>query len=144
MKYLFALSFLILFSCSEKHKESHGDDGEWKEMDEFHEVMADVYHPLKDANDLGPVKQHADELAASAAKWAEAELPARVDNDSTRMLLRQLSEGCQQLAKSIKEGMSDEEISTKLTELHDTFHSIMEGWFKAGKKEEGSEEHHDH
>jgi hypothetical protein len=140
MKYLYALGLLVVFSCSGKHKESH-DGGEWEEMEEFHNVMADVYHPLKDANDLGPIKQHADELAASATKWAEAELPARVDNDETKALLNELEDGCQQLAKSIKDGTTDEEISTKLTALHDTFHSIMEKWHQAGK-EEGSEEHH--
>jgi hypothetical protein len=139
MKYLFALSFLVLFSCS--HKE---DNSEWKEMEEFHTVMADVYHPLKDAKDLGPIKQHADELAASATKWAEADLPSKVDNDETRGLLNELKDGCQHLATSIKDGgISDEELSAKLTALHDTFHSIMEKWYQAGK-EEGSEEHHEH
>jgi hypothetical protein len=129
MKYLFVPCLAILFSCSEKHHEESADSG-WKEMEEFHTIMADVYHPLKDANDLGPIKQHAEELAASAAKWAEAELPAKVDNDETKGLLNELKDGCQHLAKSIKDGVTDEEISTRLTALHDTFHAIMEKWEK--------------
>src|ERR1044071_5362292 len=111
-------------------------------MEEFHTIMAEVYHPLKDSKDLGPIRQHAEELAASATKWAETDLPAPVDNDETKAQLNQLKDGCQQLATSIKDGISDEEISTKLTALHETFHSIMESWYKANK-EEGSEEHHD-
>src|ERR1041385_8910638 len=117
MKYLFALCLLMLFSCSEKH---HDEDSEWKEMEEFHTIMADVYHPLKDANDLGPIKKRADELAVSATKWAEAELPGPVDNDQTKAMLNELKDGCQQLARSIKDGTTDEEISTKLTNLHET------------------------
>jgi hypothetical protein len=142
MKQLFVLCLVILFSCSEKHKEDAGD-GEWKEMEEFHTIMAEVYHPLKDANDLGPIKKHSEELAASATKWAEADLPTPVANDETKAQLNRLKEGCQQLAKSIKDGVSDEEISTKLTAQHEIFHSIMETWYKANK-EEGSETHHDH
>ncbi|MEI9921696.1 MAG: hypothetical protein WDO14_23330 [Bacteroidota bacterium] len=141
MKYLVILALLVSFSCSHKEKES--DDVEWKEMDEFHTVMADVYHPLKDSNNLEPIKKHADELAASASKWKNAELPAKVDNDETKGLLTKLDDGCQDIAKAIKSGATDEEISAKLTSLHDLFHSIMETWYKAGK-EEGSEEHHDH
>ena len=132
MKYLFALGAFMLFSCSAKHEEN----SEWKEMEDFHTIMADVYHPLKDDNNLAPIKQHSDELAASAMKWAEADLPARVDNDETKRLLNDLKDGCQQLAKSIKDGVADEEISAKLTALHDTFHSIMEKWHQSGKEED--------
>lgn len=124
MKHLLTVSLVLLFACSEKKSD------EWKEMEEFHDIMAEVYHPLKDDNDLGPIKKHADELAASATKWAEADLPSQVDNDETRALLTELKDGCQQLAKSIKDGVADEEISTKLTALHETFHSIMESWHK--------------
>ncbi len=47
---------LILFSCGGKHEEE-SDDVEWKEMDDFHMIMADVYHPLKDSNNLAPIKK---------------------------------------------------------------------------------------
>jgi len=144
MKYsLIVLFLLALVSCGEKHKDHEADNVEWKEMDEFHTVMADVYHPLKDSNNLAPFKKDADNLAAAATKWAQAPLPDKVDNDETKELLTQLEDGTQKLAQAVKDGDSDEIIAAKLTILHDTFHSIMEAWHKAGK-EDGAEEHHDH
>lgn len=145
MKYsIFLFVLLITFSCGHNsHSEEASDDTEWKEMEEFHTVMADVYHPLKDSNNLEPIKKDAGNLSAAASKWADAKVPEKVDNEETRKLLTQLKDGTQELAQAVKSGDSDEIIAAKLTILHDTFHSIMESWYKAGK-EEGAEEHHDH
>jgi len=145
MKYLVFLFMLaVSFSCSEKATETEvEDDVEWEEMDEFHAVMADVYHPLKDSGNLEPIKKDAGTLAAAATKWAQSTLPSKVDNDETKELLARLEDGCQQLKQMINDKMPDEEIASKLTAQHDNFHAIMESWYKAGK-EEGAEEHHDH
>lgn len=141
MKYLFAFLLLVSFSCSHKEKES--DDVEWKEMDEFHTIMADVYHPLKDSNNLAPIKQKHAELASAADKWAKSKLPGKVDNSQTEEALSQLSEGCKDLSRMIKEGASDEAIASMLTGLHEHFHTLMESYYKADD-EHGSEEHHEH
>ena len=145
MKYLLFIALIAAFACSQKDKETADgeDDVEWKAMDEFHAVMADVYHPLKDSGNLEPIKKDAGSLAAAATKWAQSDLPSKVDNDETKKMLAQLEDGCQQLKQLVTDKASDEEISTKLTSLHDTFHSIMERWYQAGK-EDGAEEHHDH
>lgn len=139
MKYLISIGLIVLFSCSEKHKEESGDV-EWKEMDDFHSIMADVYHPLKDSNNLEPIKEQADDLATAATKWKDSKLPSKVDNDEIKEKLDTLQSGTQQLVKAIKDGDSDEAIAAKLTILHDTFHAIMESYYQAGKKE-GAEEH---
>jgi len=143
LSFIFVL--LFAFACSEKQKEAAEgeDDVEWKEMDEFHAVMADVYHPLKDSNNLEPIKKDAGNLAAAATKWAQAKVPSKVDNEDTKELLAKLEDGCQQLKQLVNDKADDQEIATKLTALHDTFHSVMEKWYEAGK-EEGAEEHHDH
>lgn len=147
MKYLLFIALIVAFACSpkeEKGSEAEDDDVEWEAMDEFHSVMADVYHPLKDSNNVEPIKKDAGVLSAAATKWAQSKLPSKVDNDETKQLLAQLEDGSQELAKMVKDGATaDELIATKLTLLHDTFHSIMEKWYEAGK-EEGAEEHHDH
>lgn len=103
-------------------------------------VMADVFHPLKDSGNLAPVKEHAEELAASASRWADAELPEKVNNDDTKGLILKLKDGTRDLADQIAAGASDEVIQTQLTELHDLFHSIQEAWYNSGK----GEEHHNH
>lgn len=137
MKYAFIILLAIATACGSKQT-AEEDDVEWKEMDEFHAIMADVYHPLKDSNDLGPIKSGADNLAAAATKWAQSPLPKKVDNDETKDLLAQLEDGTQDLSKKISTA-TDEEIAAQLTALHDTFHSIMEKWHTSGKGED-----HDH
>jgi len=145
MKYLSLIALLFVFACSDKKDKASiaDDDVEWKEMDEFHEVMADVYHPLKDSNNLEPIKSGVAKLTIAAEKWAQAPIPDKVNNDETKELLAQLEDGCQQLKTLVNDKASDEEIATKLTAQHETFHTIMENFYRAGK-EEGAEEHHDH
>lgn len=135
MKYAFVILLAIASACGSKQA-AEDDDVEWKEMDEFHAVMADVYHPLKDSNDLGPIKSGAGNLAAAATRWAQSKLPAKVDNDETKKLLAQLEDGTQDLAKKIGTA-TDEEIASQLTSLHDTFHTIMENWHSSGSESEG-------
>ena len=139
------VALLLVFACSEKSKETAEteDDVEWKEMDEFHAVIADVYHPLKDSSNLEPIKKEAGNVAAAATKWAQAPLPEKVKNDETKELLAKLEDGSHDLAEAVRQGDTDAIISAKLTILHDTFHAIMEKWYDAGK-EEGAEDHHDH
>ena len=145
MKYLSLVVLLFVFGCSNnKEKASIADDDvEWKEMDEFHEVMADVYHPLKDSNNLEAIKRDAPKLTIAAEKWAQSVIPEKVNNDETKELLANLEDGCQQLKQLVNDNASDEEIAAKLTAQHETFHTIMENFYRAGK-EEGAEEHHDH
>ncbi len=141
--YGFIALIALVSACDSRKEAKVEDEVEWKEMDEFHAVMADMYHPLKDSNNLEPIRKSAGEFSAAASKWAGSKLPARVDNDDTRKLLSQLEEGSKALEKMVEEGSPDEEVASRLTALHDTFHSIMESWYSAGK-EEGAEEHHDH
>jgi hypothetical protein len=139
MKYAFIMILAIAAACGSKQGETaESDDVEWEEMDEFHTIMADVYHPLKDSNDLAPIKSGAGNLAAAATKWAQAPLPSKVDNEETKQLLAKLEDGSKDLSSKISTA-TDEEISAQLTSLHDTFHEIMEKWHKSGK-----DEHADH
>jgi hypothetical protein len=138
MKYGFIILLAIIVSACGSKQVAEEDDVEWKEMDEFHTIMADVYHPLKDSSNVAPIKSGAGDLAASAARWAQSPLPKKVDNEETKELLSQLEDGTQDLAEKVGTA-TDEEIAAQLTSLHDTFHSIMEKWHSSGK-----EEHHDH
>jgi hypothetical protein len=138
MKYFFVILLAVIATACGSKQAAEEDDVEWREMDEFHLLMGDVYHPLKDSKDLGPIKGGANELAAAATKWAQSPLPSRVDDDETKELLKALEDGTKDLADKI-DTANDEEITAQLTSLHDTFHSIMEKWYKPVK-----EENHDH
>jgi hypothetical protein len=129
-----------LAACTQKEKpHSEADDNEWPQMDSFHMVMAESFHPFKDSGNLEPVKRLAEEMAQNAERWAADALPEKVNNDAMKALLQQLKADSRTLADKIKNGATDEEIGATLKSLHDSFHSIMESW-----NSEGKDDHHRH
>lgn len=140
---LFVLFITILSACSEKkHEENEGmladetDEMEWAEMDAFHMVMAEAYHPYKDSTNLAPAKELAAEMALEAEKWTNAVLPEKVNTDEMKAQLNQLKTDTQSLADKIKGGATDQEIGATLQALHESFHGIMEMWNAGGKEHE--------
>ena len=127
----------IILSCSRQGADKD-EMVEWKEMEEFHVIMADVFHPLKDSGNLEVIRLRAEELAANAAKWADAELPEKVNNNEVKGALSNLKDDARVLADQVKAQAADSVISMQLTDLHDQFHGLQEAWYKGG------EEHHDH
>jgi hypothetical protein len=127
------MAAVVFYSCSQKENTEEGsekenDDSEWVEMDSFHLIMAEAFHPYKDSANLEPVKRLSEELAQQAESWASATLPDKVNNDAVKAQLSQLKADTRALSTMIKGGASDEEIGTSLQALHDSFHSIMESW----------------
>lgn len=129
------LFVLLLFAaCSGKEKKS--SDSTWKELESFHKVMADVFHPLKDSGNLAPIKQHASHLAEEAERLASSSLPEKLNNDEMKSSLEKLKTDARSLADEIARGASDEIVKEKLTVLHEQFHKIMEA-------ASGGHDHHD-
>jgi hypothetical protein len=129
---------VALFSCGSQHKESanaSSDSDEWPELDEFHVIMADVYHPMKDSGNVQPIMDRAEELAAAAEKWASASLPKKVETEEMKKMLDELKKGTRSLADEIKDGAPEDQAGTTLGELHDLFHRIQEAWYGGGDKE---------
>ncbi|MBL7864589.1 MAG: hypothetical protein JNK10_06925 [Cyclobacteriaceae bacterium] len=131
---IFCTLTVMLTACSGNKENS--DSAAWPELDAFHEIMADSFHPLKDENTLEPAKQKAEAMAQLAEKWAESDLPAKVANYNMKGMLRNLEINTRTFANSVAAGASDEELAKALTSLHDEFHRIQEAW--AGS----SGEHH--
>jgi hypothetical protein len=134
------MAAVVFYSCSQKENtearsEKENDDSEWVEMDAFHLIMAEAFHPYKDSVNLEPVKRLSEELAQQAESWASATLPDKVNNDAVKAQLSQLKADTRALSTMIKGGASDEAIGTSLQALHDSFHTIMELW------NEGNHEH---
>ncbi len=133
------ISVLTFYSCGPgDNKESSVEQisvSEWPEMDSFHMVMSEAFHPYKDSANFDPVKRLAEVLAQQAEAWASAELPDKVNNDEMKAQLNQLKEDTHALSALIKESATDEELSLALNDLHDSFHKIMEAW------KDGNHEH---
>ena len=130
---IFLVTALFLFSCASKKDDAHDHhtgEGQnaWKEMDDFHMIMAETFHPYKDSANLEPVKTRAAELMNAADLWASATLPSRVDNETVKSKLLQLKSEAAALAESVKSA-DDNVIGDQLTKLHDTFHEIQEAWY---------------
>lgn len=137
------LLFSICFfpSCSDKKKiedqqtaSEQNVSEDWKEMDDFHMIMADAFHPFKDSSNLAPAKSIAAEMAANAAQWADAPLPKRVNSAEVKEKLQTLKLETAAFEQIVKE-KSDAEIGESLTKLHDLFHKIQEEWYH---------DHHNH
>ncbi len=137
------LSLMMAFGCSTK-KEASGNDPEetisedWKEMDDFHMVMAEAFHPYKDSSNLEPAKQHASELMEAAEKWSQAPVPAKFEeDDEVKFKLNQLKIDAATFAKVVETG-DDKAIGESLTKLHDLFHELQESWYGS----HGDADHH--
>jgi hypothetical protein len=133
--FLILALIMLVFACTSK-KEDHDNhdtasvsDEEWKEMDDFHMVMAEAFHPFKDSSNLEPARNFADSLVAAADRWAEAQLPEKFKgDDEIKFKLNQLKVDAGTFAKVAREG-DDKSVGQSLTKLHDLFHEIQESWY---------------
>jgi len=134
--YFFILGFLLACSSKKGDHEAAASQraDEWPEMESFHMVMAEAYHPYKDSANFEPIKSLAENLAKESAAWASATLPTGMDNKEIKAKLEKLKTDCRALADQIKGGATDEQIGTSLTSLHEQFHDIMEAWHKGKEK----------
>lgn len=124
MKKLLLIStlFTFLFSTSAFAQEEKAG---WQEMDDFHTVMSQTWHPVEEGN-YQPIKERADELSEAAEAWKKSEIPAQyAAQKDLKKKLKELAKETRELAKEIEKGCSDDEIKEELKELHDLFHDIV-------------------
>lgn len=130
---LLAAVVLIMTSCNSKSES-------WEEMDKFHLIMAECFHPYKDSSNLEPAKRFAQEMSMSANAWSASKLPTEVDNDDVTSMLSSLKKQTTEFVEIVKDG-DDEAIAKSLTEIHNEFHHLQEAWYSA-RSDDHHEEHH--
>lgn len=131
---VYVLILTTAISCTPKPVSDDGSNentAEWKEMDDFHMVMAESFHPFRDSANLEPVKKYAAEMATLADRWASSELPAKVNTEEIKSQVRELKEATSALVDLVEVG-DDNAIGTALTNVHDSFHHLQEAWYKNG------------
>ncbi len=135
---ILGISLTVIMACSSKKgdRETMASQGreDWPEMESFHMVMAEAYHPYKDSANLEPIKSLAENLAKESATWAAAAPPPAVDNEEVKAMLEKLKTDCRGLADQIKAGAPNEQIGASLTALHESFHTILEAWHHSKEK----------
>ncbi len=120
MKKIVALFFVVAISVF-----SFAQKTEWREQKEFHKVMSTTFHPAEEGN-LQPVKTRSAELVQKAETWKNSSIPFDItDKKAIKKNLKKLSKDAKNLDKKVKANVSDDELVKSLTELHDTFHTIV-------------------
>jgi hypothetical protein len=97
----------------------------WKEMDAFHDVMSETFHPSEEG-DLKPIRSRIDEMVTKAKAWQKSAVPEKYDSKKAKPRLKELVKDSKALRKTIRKDGSDKEVTEQLSELHDSFHYIME------------------
>ena len=138
---LVLFNILCLLSCSGKKEEHHEEvtateSDEWEDLDSFHMIMAESFHPYMDSGNLVPAKENAAAMEELASKWANAPLPDKVNNEHVKQLLSELKHSTANFKIMIPDA-PDDVLGDSLSSLHDLFHGIQESWYK-------NEEHHEH
>jgi hypothetical protein len=142
MKNRIPVFILLAFASACSTKEHHEEKREWKELDSFHKVIAEVYHPMMDSGNFEPVRKKAAQLADEAERWASASLPERMNNDEMTSNLQKLKVEARSLADEVSKDAPNGLIKGMLLSVHEEFHKIMEAW-EDSHHEEGEDEDHE-
>lgn len=97
----------------------------WKELDEYHTVMSQTFHPAEEGN-LQPVLTRSKELAEKASVLAKSTVPDAYKKKNLQTTLQQLETESAALHKMVIDKKTNEEIKKAIFALHDRFHEIME------------------
>lgn len=97
----------------------------WKELDDYHAVMSQTFHPAENG-DLKPLFKNAAELASKAMILKNAEIPTAYQKDGVAASIKSLEKESKALAKMVKKNKSEEELKKAIFALHDRFHEVME------------------
>lgn len=115
-------------------------DIEWKELDAFHTVMSETFHPAEEGN-LQPVRDNAAELLTKAKEWQMAPVPEGYDKELTAKTLKTLVAKCKGLKSAVKAKKNDKELTKLITEAHDVFHKIVEECKTSSDEHKHSDDH---
>ena len=97
----------------------------WKELDAFHQVLMDAWHPVA-TGDLAPARAKAAELLTAALAWRSSKGPAKCDNAAARAGMVSFIDDARSYADAAKRNASDDAIKVTLTRTHDGFEKIGE------------------
>lgn len=134
---------VVCLSCGSGSGKSDEGVRDWAEMDAYHMLMAEAFHPYMDSSNLEPAKKLAPQLLEDAKEWESSKLPSRVNNETTKASLRRLTTLAEKLNQDIQSA-DDSAIGSSLDSLHEVFHELQNHWYAAAGANSGHDHHHDH
>ena len=96
----------------------------WPELNTFHRVMSQTFHPMEDGN-FKPVRTRSAEMYQKASALAKAKIPGEFNKPEVATAVKSLKADSKKLDKAIRKGASDKAVEQQLVALHDTFHAIV-------------------
>lgn len=141
MKLLTSLLLLLVLGTTARADDKKGV--EWPALKAFHGVMSQTFHPSEEGN-LQPIRTRAGELVQKAAALSQGTIPAQYNTPQMQDAIKRLQAGTKDVQALVARKAPDDELKTRLSALHDTFHEIV-GLCRKGDGQEGeSHEGHSH
>jgi hypothetical protein len=113
-----------------KTKAEHGGDhakSAWKELDGYHELMMQTWHPIKEKGDVGPIKVKAKDMFAASKKLAGSKAPKGCDSPNMNIAADSLVLETKSVADLVANKADDSTISSAMKKLHDKFEVLETG-----------------
>ena len=101
-----------------------GQNTAWKEMDDFHEMVSKLLHPVESGN-LQPLKTNSQSLLDKAKAWQASPAPSAFRYPQLKTDLDTLVAACTNLNDAVKIKKSNKEIKNLAMQTHMIFHSIL-------------------
>lgn len=120
MKYFLFILVLSVLSLSVSAQKAA-----WKELDDYHVVMSQTFHPAEEGN-LQPVITRAVELSEKGAVLKKSAIPADYQKEGVKTSVDLLAKESAALAKMVKDKKPEAELKKAIFALHDRFHEVME------------------
>lgn len=111
-------------------KASHGGDhaaSGWKELDNYHMLMMQTWHPIKEKGDVAPIRAKAAEMVASARKLATSKAPKGCDTPALKNAASTLVADTEGVANLVSRKADDAALTAAMKTLHDQFEVLEEG-----------------
>ena len=129
---LFSLAVAFLAFSASSNAQSKFD--KWPELKAFHTIMSETFHPSEEGN-LEPIKTRISDMVTKAEVLAKSTIPSEFNNKDVVAAVAKLAKDSKKLSENIASKANDATIKKALSDLHDTFHTIVE---KCSK----TDEHH--
>ncbi|HSU28289.1 MAG TPA: hypothetical protein VLJ68_07905 [Chitinophagaceae bacterium] len=119
------LSLLFVLAALSITNRSQAQQPVWKEMEDFHTVMSETFHPAEEGK-LGPIRARSAEMVTKASAWKSSDAPNGFNKVVVKKQLKKLVKGSKEIDRLVVAKAADKVITEKLSALHDIFHDIME------------------
>jgi len=118
-KYFLVVFFALLTTLSFAQTKTA-----WKELDDFHAIVAPVFHTAEKGN-YNAAKDSATLVLKRAELWQAAPIPATLDAAVFKPLIDRLVLECKAINVTVTARKPDDELKLVLRKAHNTFHEIL-------------------